>query len=97
MSKRKNGGPVPPAAREYLARIGAKGGKATSAAKRRAVAQNGQEGGRPRSARWYVRIANQHAAADEACGRRWDSNGCRCGACRAARDAGHVPPALRQR
>ncbi len=35
--------------KDYLANIGAKGGKSTSAAKVAAVRANGKKGGRPRS------------------------------------------------
>jgi hypothetical protein len=31
------------------------------------------------------RIAMEHRAADERCGRDWDAGGCQCGACREAR------------
>lgn len=41
---------MPKTVSEYLASIGAKGGKVTSAAKRAASRANGKKGGRPKKA-----------------------------------------------
>jgi hypothetical protein len=42
---------VPQAVREYLSKIGTKGGRVTSPAKVRAVRKNGKRGGRPKGSK----------------------------------------------
>jgi hypothetical protein len=48
---------------------------------------------KPRTdAPWWLATANEHAAAERRCGRRWTStSGCACSACSAARMAGWSP------